>query len=34
MIKDGYLVVMYDEILNCIINGIGLVKEYILEEVK
>lgn len=32
LIKDGVLVIIYDEILYCIINGIGQVVDYILVE--
>ncbi|WP_242277007.1 glycerophosphodiester phosphodiesterase [Bacillus cereus group sp. BfR-BA-01446] len=34
MTKDGYLVAMHDETLNCTTNGTGLVKEHTLEELK
>lgn len=34
MIKDGKLIVMYDEKLDCIINGMGWVKDYIFVDIK
>ena len=34
MTKDGHLVAMHDETLNRTTNGMGLVKDHTLEEIK
>lgn len=34
MTKDGHLIAMHDETLNRTTNGVGLVKEHTLEEIK